>query len=567
MGEVPEEAGGHPLPGSAGDSTPFLRLRQPGGRVRAPVAGPGSLALSLDGSRRESRAVRLLIFHYHDRPGGVREVISRGLPLLLERLGGLREVVFFAGELGDPGWRAGLERSLGKIPLRWVVDPGWGYGGGNFDSLSQASSRKLVKLLNSPPAAGRTVLWAHNLSVGRNIPLLRALPDLCQAAGAELWLHHHDWWWDGRWARWEDWRASGVHSLEEALAATIPLGPHIQHRCVNPADLPFLQNTAGPAARWVGNPLPSLRNPSAAEVHAARQWLDARTGGRPVWLAPVRALRRKNLAESLLLTRCLAPGACLVTTGGALSPDEAPAWRKLREVAARNALPLLPQVLAGSGEPGGAGPGVAALMAASEAVVLTSLQEGFGLPWLEAAALGKPVISRRLPELEANLRASGCHVPGFYNDLPVPEFFYDRSAEDRRIWDRGEALLPVLPEELREEAQGIILREGAGEGESWPDSRRTMDFGRLTLDAQCEVLGGPLAELPFPQGLEPKFSSWPVEARGEQWAERFLSTEHAALPNALPGASSGLVSLRTEVSRRLVWWLRHPMVWPEPGGG
>jgi len=511
--------------------------------------------------------VRLLIFHYHDRPGGVREVISRGLPLLLERLDAVREVIFLAGEFGDAGWRAGLEQRLGKIPLRWVVDPEWGYGSGEFRSLSRASSRKLGELLSSPPAgageseAGRTVLWAHNLSVGRNIPLLRVLPDLCLAAGAELWLHHHDWWWDGRWARWRDWQSAGVNSLDEALAATVPVGPHIQHRCVNLADLPFLQNAAGPAAaRWVGNPLPVFQKPTAAEVRAARQWLEARTGGRPVWLAPVRALRRKNLAESLLLTHCLAPGACLVTTGGALSPDEAPAWRKLREAADRQGLPLVPQVLAGAG-PGAAGPGIPALMAASEAVVLSSLQEGFGLPWLEAAALGKPVISRWLPELEANLRAFGCHAAGFYKTLPVPDHFYDRAGEERRIASRGKALLSLLPEELGREVFGILRRSQPRE-----EAPGVRDFACLTLEAQLEVLAGALMEFPSLECREPQAARRPDGDRAERWAERFFSGDRNPLLNS-PSPPMSPRDLKAELRQRLAWWLEHPLLWPVSGEG
>ena len=60
----------------------------------------------------------MVVFHYHDRPGGVRGVITRGLPALAERLGGVSEVVLLAGELTDTAWLGELARGLGKIPLR-----------------------------------------------------------------------------------------------------------------------------------------------------------------------------------------------------------------------------------------------------------------------------------------------------------------------------------------------------------------------------------------------------------------------------------------------------------------
>lgn len=518
-------------------------------------------------------AVRLLVFHFHDRPGGVREVIGRGLPLLVERLAAAGEVSgvdFLAGELGDAGWRAALEESvsraaaragLSRLPLRWIADAEWGYGPPGSASLSKASAGKLREILTPLlPAAGkpeRTVLWAHNLSVGRNIPLLRALPEMCRGTGAELWLHHHDWWWDGRWARWRDWLAAGGISLEEALSVTVPAGPHIQHRCVNLADLRFLQAAAGPAAaRWVGNPLPLLTPPTAAETRAARRWLMARTGGRPVWLAPVRPLRRKNLAEALLITRCLAPEACLVTTAGCSSAEETPFWEKLRAPAVRHGWPLVPQVLSGSGRGAESRPSVSALMAASEAVVLTSLQEGFGLPWLEAGALGKPVASRRLPEVMANLAGLGCRLSGTWRTLPVPQEFYSHSAERARVGERRRLLSAWLPQPLREAM-----------GNAEPETGGPVDFGTLTLEAQLEVLSGNPQRFPLPADIGADPVRWPEENRQDAWADRFFSGSRALFPEdkgqARGTALTGLTSLRDEVDRRLRHWLRHPLLWPD----
>ncbi|MES2707423.1 MAG: hypothetical protein V4726_12570 [Verrucomicrobiota bacterium] len=521
--------------------------------------------------------MRLLIFHYHDRPGGVREVISRGLPLLLEWLDGVREIVFLTGELTDAAWRADLEQRLGKfgksgkIPLHWVADPEWAYGGEDFKTLSPASTRRLWEFLKPPVRSGeggRTVLWAHNLGIGRNIPLLRALPELCLAAGAELWLHHHDWWWDGRWERWRDWRAAGVTSLDEALAATVPVGPHIQHRCVNLADLPFLQNAAGAAARWVGNPLPAFQRPAASEIRAARRWLDVRTGGRPAWLAPVRALRRKNLAEALLLTRRLAPGACLVTTGGS-SAAETPGWQQFQAAAARRGWPLAPQVLAESGPDA---PTVPALMAAADTIVMTSLQEGFGLPWLEAAVLENPVISRRLPDAVENLGALGCRLSGTYDALPVPDGLFNPAAETARLQLRWARALSFLPDEFQgETGAGPPKHESRGgtvRGAPAPSFSGSVppDFGQLTLEGQLEVLAGNAADFPLPPGVQAQVPYWPCGSRRDFWAERFLSPDFPEPLSVSAISSASWKSQSAEVRHRFHYWRRHPLLWPGPGG-
>src|SRR5258706_9845437 len=107
----------------------------------------------------------------------------------------------------------------------------------------------------------------------------------------------------------------------------------------------------------------------------------------PVWILPCRMLRRKNVAEALLLTRWLRPEALLVTTGGASSADEQSYFDQIASAARRHGWPLRLGILQGDETHK---PTVAELLAASEAVLLTSIQEGFGLPYLEAAAAGGP---------------------------------------------------------------------------------------------------------------------------------------------------------------------------------
>ncbi|MES2466639.1 MAG: glycosyltransferase [Verrucomicrobiota bacterium] len=488
--------------------------------------------------------MRLVVFHYHDRPGGVRQVISRGLPRLVERLGRVAEVILLMGEMTDPDWVKGLEVSLAGVPLRVVTHRELGYLSGRDQALGGEAVERVQELLS-----GQDVLvWAHNLSVGRNVPLLRHLPDWCASAGARLWLHHHDWWWDGRWARWADWQASGIADLEEALELSIPTGPHLRHWCVNQADLAWLQTRAGASARWVGNPLPELAYPDKSEVHAARAWLQSLTQGRRLWLAPVRALRRKNLAEALLLAQQQDEPTCLVTTGGPSSPAEVPPWEALCAAAARHHWPLVPAVLAQGARicnpprwPGLSSiPSLTAILSASDAIAMPSLQEGFGLPYLEAAALEKPLLARALPDVSANLNALGCALPGTYNKLPVAPGSFNAARESIRLAGRWALLRSSLPEILRMDLEPIQTVEGT-------------DFGCLSLEAQMEVLQ---SSARLPGSLpEPQVPFLPAESREDHWADRFFQA-----PAGSPLPSGG--SLLAEVRRRFHYWQQHPLLWP-----
>ena len=494
--------------------------------------------------------MRLVVFHYHDRPGGVRQVIARGLPLLVARFEQVDEVVFLLGEQGDPAWLGELSQRLRGSPVRVVVHRNFGYSGGE----KQVVGPDAMGLLQGVLTGRKTLVWAHNLSVGRNLALLRLLPEFCATAGARLWLHHHDWWWDGRWARWQDWLAAGVSGLEEALELSLPVGPPIRHWCVNQADLAWVRLRAGEAARWVGNPLPELTFPVKSEVGEAAAWLRQQSGGRRVWLAPVRALRRKNLAEAILLAQAQTEPTCIITTGGPSSPAEVPAWQVLCAAAARHHWPLVPAVLSGDESLGGhptqrSGrpwhPTLPAFFAAADAIVMPSLQEGFGLPYLEAAALGKPLLARTLPEVSANLSALGCQLSGTYASLAVSTAAFDRKAEQGRIAIRWGHLQQALPAELAAAAEGPVCVEKAA-----------VDFGCLTLEAQLEVLQSGMG--PDFSSLHPEVPFWPENRRGEGWADRFDVAAAAAGGPDIPLPEGALLP---EVLRRFRGWLEHPLLW------
>lgn len=505
--------------------------------------------------------MQLVVFHYHDRPGGVREVIWRGLPMLLERMPGVDRVVLVMGQMTDPGWVAALAVRLGPVAMRVEVRADFGYRSGGEQDMEVESVRVFRSILSEPG----TVVWAHNLSVGRNIPLLMALPVWCAAAGARLWMHHHDWWWDGRWGRWEEWRAAGVADLAKALEWSVPAGENVSHFCVNRADVAWVRRQAGGAVRWVGNPLPELSMPDARSFREARSWLRDLTGGREVWVAPVRALRRKNLAEALYLAVGRGGDVAVVTSGGAGAGVEGPAWERLRNEAREKGWFFFPSVMDRTAPDGARfGGSIQALMAAADVVVMPSLQEGFGLPYLEAAALGKPLLAREVPGVAENLSGIGCALRGVYAGLPVAADRFDFAAEKRRCalaWDRVAAGLP-------EEVRGFSGEGAVGVG-GWSDSRaEAVDFGALTLTAQLEVLSGK-SDFSGEEMPRPGLVDWSESRKVDQWADRFFASDDGAADGGDArgegagggGGGDAGQGLLEEVGKRFAFWKTHPLLW------
>jgi hypothetical protein len=238
----------------------------------------------------------------------------------------------------------------------------------------------------------------------------------------------------------------------------------------------------GARAGWLPNLAEAGAAPSKAAVDAARAWLDGVLGERaPVWLVPCRMLRRKNFAEALLLTRWLRPEAWLVTTGGVSSAEEQSYAAALQAAATRHGWRVKLGVLAGTED---AKPTVAALLAASEAVLLTSLQEGFGLPNLEASAAGRPLLVRTLANIAPDLAEFGFRFPQAYDEVWIERGLFDARAETARQETRWRAWRAGLPRTCRAWATRP----------PWWDAAGPVALSRLTLTAQLEVLAHPAEE-------------------------------------------------------------------------
>ena len=117
---------------------------------------------------------------------------------------------------------------------------------------------------------------------------------------------------------------------------------------------------------------------------------------------------------------------------------------------------------------------------ASEVMLLTSAQEGFGLPYLEAAAFEKPLIARHLPNVVPDLLELGFSFPHLYEEILIAPNLLDLKRErgrQQRLWREWKAAMPSLCRRLAR--RPVLLNLSPGE---------PLPFSRLTLTGQLEVL-------------------------------------------------------------------------------
>lgn len=328
------------------------------------------------------------IVHYHLRTGGVTKVIeTTSAALTAENV----PHVILIGEMP----------ASDHLPV--VAVEGLGYGavaGGEEDDAGELAIRMraaAVRALGRPP----DVWHFHNHALGKN-PLTARVVDRFARDGEAMVLQCHDFVEDGR--------AENLPMLQ-GLARLYPVGPRIHYGLLNSEDRITLTGCGLPPERADVLPNPIIvRSPALPSPDPV---------GPAVVFYPVRAIPRKNIGELLLLA-ALSPAGTRYAISRA--PDN-PAWleshREWRRFAEEAGLPVDFEVVDRLPPPGGVDASFESWLRAASHFVSTSLAEGFGMVFLEAAAEGRPLFGRDLPRVTRDHAAAGLRVGRLYRALSV----------------------------------------------------------------------------------------------------------------------------------------------------
>lgn len=388
--------------------------------------------------------------HYHLRPGGVTTVIREQWRALSRQC----DCLVLTGELPPPGASMGEEPDLAAAVR---VVPGLGYdepGSGSPDPRGTAAAVRAAMIDEWGGPAD--VLHVHNPLLGKSSSLMEVLRIL-QEAGIALFLQVHDLAEDGRPSTYirrgeypRDCHYAVVNSRDQrALLASglLPQGLHLLFNVVRPL-----------AQRSIG--VPSLEHRSSEQPGGSRLRL----------LYPVRAIRRKNIGEALLLGMLLDADVSMTlppqNTSDRLLYD---GWKSF---ARSRGMPVEFDV--------GLARGLADLMAESSAVVTTSVKEGFGFSFLEPWTAGRAAAGRRIDAVCGDFEKEGLRLPHLYSSLAVPVALFDAPAFHGR-WEASlaaafESFGRTVDAASAQRAYLSITREGL------------IDFASLDEDAQREVI-------------------------------------------------------------------------------
>jgi len=321
-----------------------------------------------------------------------------------------------------------------------------------------------------------TLLHVHNHSLGKNPALVGVLVRLAEA-GYPMLLQIHDFA--------EDFRPANYRALVErgpgrqgqaGMARLYPQAEHLHYAVLNSRDRQVLLRAGVPADRLhlVPNPVVAPGPlPRPEEAKARLETLFGIPAGNRYLLYPVRAIRRKNIGEAVLCSLLAEAGLWIGITLAPLNPAEKERYERWKRWTAQYGLRCVWE----TGEKGGLR--LADNLAAADALLTTSITEGFGMVFLESWLVGRTLLGRNLPEITTDFQRLGLRLPGMWDRLAVPLDWLGRQKVQERLLAAYRQVLADYQLPLQADWADALEEKLAD---------RTVDFGDLDEPLQEEVL-------------------------------------------------------------------------------
>lgn len=319
--------------------------------------------------------MKVAFVHHHLRTGGVSKVIARQIRALGNRVSPLLAV-------GEP--------PPGTVPFPFVVVPGLKYDRDrNSRENCRSIAESLVKDVHAHFGSRADIFHIHNPTLGKNSDLLGAIETL-RDDGHRTLLQIHDFAEDGR-------PMSYSH-------APYPADSH--YAVINTRDYKILLKAGlrPEGLHLIPNSVVSLQSEGKEETR------------RDVVLYPVRAIRRKNIGEAVLLSLFLSEGMRVGITLEPTGKIDCISYDEWRGYVGENHLPVLFRL--------GIDRRFEDVLPRARCMITTSIKEGFGYCFLEPWTCGRMLFGREIPDICQDFEKKGINLSRLYGRIDIPlEFF------------------------------------------------------------------------------------------------------------------------------------------------
>jgi len=315
--------------------------------------------------------MKIAYIHYHLKTGGVTTVLK-------QQVEAVKNDVEPLVLIGEP--------SQAPFPAEVVCLPGLGYDHTCPESLGPDEiASAVLSAIAAKWEDGCDLVHVHNPTIAKNKFFLKILKAL-QEKGLTLFLQIHDFAEDGRPQSYfqEDYISDCHYGVVNSRDYRILLKAGLSE-----AGLHIISNMI--------TPLP----PQSANGVASRHIL-----------YPIRALRRKNIGEALLLSLFFKHPEPLAITQPPNSSIDLLSYGHWKEFAREKKLNVHFEAgLSGEFE---------ALILSSKFFITTSITEGFGFSFLDPWTSGKFLWGRKLPKICDDFEKNDIHLEHLYHRLQIP---------------------------------------------------------------------------------------------------------------------------------------------------
>lgn len=328
--------------------------------------------------------MKIALIHYHLKTGGVTTVLKQQLAAVTPP----DEALVLTGDPADTS----LNTAIVHLPeLGYRTE-------GNRNFKAHDVARKILKAVRDRFGGSSDVIHIHNPTLAKNRQFLEIIKYL-QNEGANLLLQIHDFAEDGR--------PQAYYSDE------YPVDCH--YGVINKRDYDILLK-AGLKKTGL-----HLMENSVTVPSPTRQTVIEKSRA----LYPIRAIRRKNIGEAVLLSLFLKPGQHLAITLPPNSPADIKSYRDWKAfVQQRNLAVEFDRGLYHEFDD---------LVLSSGFLVTTSITEGFGFSFLEPWLFGKLLWGRKIADICRYFEMNGVHLEHLYSGLYVPIDWINAS-QFRKKW-------------------------------------------------------------------------------------------------------------------------------------
>ena len=375
--------------------------------------------------------MKIVFLHFHLNTGGVTTVI--------------RQQIRAMGADIDPLVISG-EAPADAFPAAVAVVPSLAYDTVRSDDATPEQTAEAVEqAIAKQWPDGCDLIHVHNPTLAKNRDLL-AVIGLLQQRGHRFLLQIHDFAEDGR--------------PDVYFDTDYPGDCH--YAVINRRDVTALQAAGlqSEGLHLIPNMVDAL--PESASEGESSEYL----------LYPVRAIRRKNIGEAILLSRFLPPGMRLWITRPPNSPADVESYRDWKRLVNRHGLRVDFEV--------GVETSFQKLVTNAHAMITTSINEGFGFAFVEPWTAGKHLCGRKIAGIVDDFEARGIDLSSMYSTLRIPidwldleQFEADWAVTVKTCANRFGI---EISDSHIEEAFSVLATDG------------TIDYGLLHETQQKEVL-------------------------------------------------------------------------------